>query len=258
MTRPHKPQVPTVGFVTPPRWTSASLVEFPALIDGPVIPQQSILDDPDFDYTLTNIATANPLTCRAAKLLGAAGCLAVAMEGTPFSWAGVETEAAARNRVDAMADAAGVPAFAAGLAVIDAVRALGLSRVALCPTYYQPDWQAAWSAFVSLCGLQVVYCRNLAQQGLTGPITSNDDHGWKMGADMVAASVRAAADAAETSGAEAVVVTGAGSRSTPIIAELEEIAGRPVIGSDGAIFHALARAAGLTLKPGALGALGGV
>ena len=56
-------------------------------------------------------------------------------------------------------------------------------------------------------------------------------------------------------GADAVVVTGAGCRTTPIIADLEALAGAPVIGADGALFWALADAAGLALRDDSVGEL---
>ncbi|MCP3977008.1 MAG: hypothetical protein GY720_21175 [bacterium] len=62
--------------------------------------------------------------------------------------------------------------------------------------------------------------------------------------------------AVETAGdADAVVVTGAGCRTTPIIVELERMVGRPVIGADSATFWAVAAAAGLRLRRGSLGRL---
>jgi arylmalonate decarboxylase len=227
-------------------------VEFPAIIDGAVLVQQNIPNLPNFDYTLSNIHRAHPEICAAARLLGEAGCSAVAMEGTPFGWAGLATEADARERAAEMSEAAGVPGVMAGTSIVDALRALGVNRVALCPTYYPNDWRDAWRRFIALCDFEITYCATMADQGLVDVINDTDDHGWSTGRELISAAVEIAAAAGPS---DAIVVTGAGSRTSPIITELERIAGRPVVGSDTALFWSLARAAGLALVPNALGAL---
>ena len=253
MTARHRPATTAVGFVSPPPWVSPSMVEFLAVVEPPILPQQSIVARRDFDYTLAEIADAAPDVAAAAALLGEAGCSAVGMEGTPFAWAGCAGEQAARSRVAALAEAAGVPAVMAGTAIIDALRALGAERVALCPTYYPADWSDAWCGFVRGCGFDLVYCRSMADEGITGAIVDNDTYGWATGPELVGAAVSTAAE--RSGGVDAVVVTGAGARTTPIIGDLEERAGGPVVGADGALFWALAGAADLPLRPGTLGAL---
>ncbi len=252
MQRPHS--LPIVGFVTPPRYASPSIVEFPAAIDAAVLVQQCFPHLPNFDYALSSIAAAHPAVCAAAGMLGEAGCQAVGMEGTPFDWAGCRTEAEARDRVARMGDAAGVPGVMTGTSIIDALRAVGARRVALCPTYYPADWRDGWGTFVEACGFEVTYCRSMADEGLTGSITDVDDHGWTIGPALITAAV---ARAGAHGPSDAIVVTGAGCRTTPLIAQLEAAAERPVIGADSALFWALARAAGLALHPGALGHLTG-
>jgi maleate cis-trans isomerase len=253
VTPRHAPSTPAIGFVSPPRWVSPTTIEFPAVVATPVIPQQCIPALPDFGYRLDEIAAAGDAVCAAAALLGEAGCTAVGMEGTPFAWAGVRGERAARERVSAMSAAAGVPAAMAGTAIVDALRAVGAARVALCPTYYPTDWRDAWQDFVHGCGFDVTYCRTLADEGVTGPIVGNDDYGWDTGPDRILVAVeRAAAHAAD-----AIVVTGAGCRTTPVVERLEASAGRPVIGADSALFWAVARLADLPLRAGSLGALTG-
>ena len=243
--------VPVVGFISPPRWASPSITEFPAVIEGTVLAQQSFPHLPGFDYALSSVASAHEQVCAAGRMLGEAGCRAVAMEGTPFAWAGLGTEAEARQRVADLSVAAGVPGLMAGTSIVDAVRSLGARRVALCPTYYPPDWRDAWCRFVSACGIEVVYCRTMADEGLVAAVGGVDDYGWRTGPHLV----RAAVERAASSGADVIVVTGAGSRTSPIIAELEEIADAAVVGADTALFWAMAHAAEVALKPRSLGRL---
>ncbi len=92
----------------------------------------------------------------------------------------------------------------------------------------------------------------MADEGLVGAIIDMDDYGWRTGPELICAAVERAAAVAS----DAIVVTGAGCRTSPIIPELEQTAGRPVLGSDTALFWSVARATDLALKPGALGRLG--
>ena len=232
---------------------SPSIIEFPGVIDGVVVAQQCYPDLPGFDYSLAAVAAAHEQVCAAARMLGEAGCCAVAMEGTPFAWAGTASESEARRRAADLGEAAGVPGLTAGVSIIDAIRALGARRVALCPTYYPPDWRDAWSAFVAACGIDVVYCRTMADEGIVDPIAAVNDYGWRTGPELI----RAAVERAAGSRADAIVVTGAGCRTSPIISELEGIAGCAVIGADTALFWSVARACDLPLKPGSLGLLTG-
>ncbi|NNF79684.1 MAG: hypothetical protein HKN05_16805, partial [Rhizobiales bacterium] len=188
-----------------------------------------------------------------ARALGAAGCDVVAKVGTPFGWAGVSSEEDARARCAKLASSAGVPAVMAGLAIVDALRALGAGKVALAPTYYSDDWRDAWRSFVSACGLNVVLCESLSDQGLAPSASPTDELGWLIGQEQISASVATLAQ--NPRGAEAIVVTGAGCRTNLIIEPLEHVAQMPVIGADTALFWAAAKSAGVPLKPGALGAL---
>ncbi len=78
-----------------------------------------------------------------ARMLGSAGSDAIANTGTPFGWAGLDSEAAARDRSKMLADAAGVPAVMAGTAIIDGLRAIGAEKVAIATPYYDAQWRLA-------------------------------------------------------------------------------------------------------------------
>lgn len=242
-----------VGFISPPNWFDPSPQEFAALCVEPIGFQQFPLPLFRFDFTLGSIAQTQPEQMLAARTLGACGCDAIALTGTPFGWAGLSGEEEAREGAAQLAKAAGVPVQIVGTAIIDALRAMGSRKVALATTYYDDEWKAAWKAFVSGCGFTVVLSDNLADQG----ISRSESIGSKQTDTIDQATVCASVEAVgrDPRGAEAIVVTGAGCRTNLYIKELELLTGLPVIGSDTAVFWALAKAAGISLKSGALGAL---
>lgn len=237
---------PIVGFIPPPIWPTPSLWEFPKVVDCEVRPQQQTPVLPGFDYALSSVAAAEPAVTDAAVMLAEAGAVVIGMEGTPFAWAGLSSHAKARDRVRRVSAAANAPVLFAGMAIIDALNALGAESAALLPTYYAPDWRKAWTEFVGE-SVPVASSQTMIEQGLVETMT--DELAWDIPAHLLRKAVETAGDG------DVIVITGAGARTTPLIAELEAIANRPVIGADTALFWALAQEARLPLKPNALGQL---
>ncbi len=238
---------PIVGFISPPAWFDPAPAEFPTAVLGAVRTQQAPLALPEFDYALSSIAAAGSALTRAAHALGEAGCDLVAQVGSPFSWAGIGSEAEARQRGDAIATAAGVPAVMTGLAIVDALRALGRQQPAATCTYYNDAWRDAFAAFLGHCGFGEVPTQTLVEQGLVENNTSLMAYGWRMSDDLVRRSVTAIATSAPD--ADAIVITGSGARTLHLLQELETIAGRPVVAADTALYWAAARALDLELDP---------
>lgn len=245
--------MPVAGFISPPNWFDPSPAEFISHCADDIGTQQYTLPLFGFDFALNSISQTEPEQLIGARALGGCSCDVIAMTGTPFGWAGLAGEEEARSRGERLEQAAGVPTVMTGTAIIDAFRAAGISKVALAPTYYAPDWKEAWKSFVSSCGFNVVLCETLEDQGLIAEEDKGSQFGWVMAPELVTASVQTMAR--NPRGAEAIIVTGAGCRTNQYIAELEQAAGMPVIGSDTAVFWAAAKAANIPLKSGTFGAL---
>ncbi len=242
-----------VGFISPPNWFDPSPQEFAALCDEPVGTQQFPLPLPRFDYNLASIARTIPELMLAARTLGSCKCDVIATTGTPFGWAGLEGAQEARNAAKQLSEVAGVQAILTGTAILDALKALGITKVALAATYYDDEWKVAWKSFIANSGFNVVICDNLADQGLLTDAEIGSRHTNVLSKELVRNAVTSIGQ--NPRGAEAIVVTGAGCRTNLHINELEQHAGMPVIGSDTAVFWASAKEAQIPLKPGALGAL---
>ena len=208
--------------------------------------QQAPLLHPAFDYRLTSIAAVQPDLNLCAQSLKAGGCDLVAQVGSPFAWARAGGEETARARGEAMARAAGAPVVMTGLAIVDGLRALGAVRVAVNATYYEADWRDAFSAFLRMCGFDTIHASTLADQGLVPADTRMADYGWSMTPELTRRSVRLTAEAAPQ--AEAIVVTGAGTRTLALLEAMEADSGRPVIAADTVLYWAIARELGLTLR----------
>ncbi len=247
--------VQTIGFISPPGWADPSPAEFQAVCTDQVLVQQCPLLLPGFDWRIDSIAVTEPELMVAARTLGDMGCDVVAKVGTPFAWAGLKSVVEARARRDRLTDAAGVPVVMSGIAIIDAFAALGADRVGLACTYYSDDWTKRWARYVQASGVEVLVAQNLAEQGLVPPHDDADRAYWAPTAKQISECVRRIAEIAPK--AEAIAISGAGSRTLTLISALEAETGRRVIGSDTALYWAVAETAGAKLKPGILGSLTG-
>ena len=243
---------PAVGFISPPAWFDPAPAEFPRVCVEEVRTQQASLPLPDFDYKLGSIASIQDELNLCARTLRAAGCDLIAQIGSPFAWACALSEKEARDRCDAIADAAGIPALMTGLAIVDGLRALCARRVAVACTYYEADWRDGFANFIRLCGFETIHVATLADQRLIAASATMEDYGWSMTPELTRKSVGFVADAAPD--AEAIVVTGAGTRTIELLVELEANAGRPIVAADTVLYWAIARELGLSLRP-ILGAL---
>ena len=241
------PDPPTIGFISAPAWFDPAPAEFPTVVEEAVRTQQAPLLRPTFDYRLESIARVQPDLELCARSLKASGCDLVAQVGSPFAWAGAGVEAAARARSESMTRAAGIPCLMTGLAIVDGLRALGAVKVAVTATYYEADWRDSFRAFLRVCGFEPIHVSTLADQGLVAAHARMTDYGWSMTPELTQRSVRAVAEAAPQ--AEAIVVTGAGTRTLALLAALESQTARPVIAADTVLYWAIARKLNLALKP---------
>ena len=236
-----------IGFLSPPRYLDPAPGEFPHVVTEPVRTQQAPLLMPDFVYDLESIADTGGAMALNAATLKAMGCDLVAQVGCPFCWAKAASEEEARERCREISRAASLPVIMTGLAMVDALRALGVKRVAANCTYYDGPWRDAFAAFLGLCGFEVVHASNLADQDLAAKVGSVDDYGWSMTKELTRRSLRIVGHACPE--AEAIAVTGAGARTLSLLAEAEKGLGRPVVAADTALYWAAARELGLTLLP---------
>jgi len=240
-------KAPIIGFISAPAWFDPAPFEFHSVIGEDVQTQQAPLLLPEFDYRLRSIASVQEDLNLCARSLKAIGCDVVAQVGSPFAWSCVTSEPEARSRNASMAAAADVPCLMTGLAIVDGLRALGATRVAVNCTYYESDWRDAFASFLSMCGFSALHVSTLSDQGLGEADAKMADYGWSMTHDLACESILSVAQ--QSPDAEAIVVTGAGTRTLEILCEMESQTKRPIIAADTILYWAIARKMHLTLKP---------
>ena len=240
-------KIPTIGFISAPAWFDPASSEFRKVVVEEVSTQQAPLLLPEFDYRLESIASVQNELNLCARSLKAIGCDIIAQVGSPFAWANATSEVEARARNESMVRTANIPVIMTGLAIVDGLRALGIKKVAVNCTYYESDWRDGFSAFLGLCGFNTIHVSTLADQGLIEPSAKMEDYGWSMTPELVSRSILAVAEASPD--AEAIVVTGSGTRTLDILVHMEAQTKRPIIAADTILYWAIAREFDLTLLP---------
>jgi len=152
----------------------------------------------------------------AARLLADAGVEAVVWGGTSGSWLGPEHD---RRVIAALEEATSVPATTTTVATLDACWAYGVERVALL-TPYTADVGDRIAEQLASQRVEAVGSRHLG-------ISDN-----RAFADISADALRrAAAQACDDGGAQALLIQCTNLRGSPLVAELEASLGIPVFDS---------------------------
>lgn len=163
----------------------------------------------------------------AARLLADAHVDVVAWNGTSGSWLGIDQD---RALCRALAAAAGVPATTSTLALLDACREFGVSRLGLA-TPYTGDVAARIVECYAAAGVEVVGEAHLG-------ITDNAAFGYVDAGTLRQLVYQAAGSA------QAVAVACTGLRAAPLAAGLEAALGVPVFDSVAATLWQALRLAG--------------
>ena len=178
----------------------------------------------------------------AMAMLRPAGCDAIAYACTAGSM--VEPVGSLPK---AMARRGGVPAVTTSAAIVDALRALGARRVSVA-TPYADALNAHEERFLRTNGFEVLRVQGLGI-GAGGPSE------YVRIARTPIEAVRAHALAAFDPGSDALLIACTDFPTLPLVAELEDALGAPVVTSNGATLWASLRAAGLNDRPEGFGRL---
>jgi maleate isomerase len=116
-----------------------------------------------------------------------------------------------------MQAATGVPCTTTSRAVVEALRALGIRRVATASPY-MPDVDQALTSFLHEHGIEVVSSR---------PLHLSEDHGL-----VPAERIRAAAESADVPAADGILISCTGQKAAGFLADLERRLGKPVVTSN--------------------------
>ncbi|MEM9564793.1 MAG: hypothetical protein AAGA93_19380 [Actinomycetota bacterium] len=241
------------GFVTTPRYFDDSPQQFLDVAPAGTGVIQRVLHVPGYGYELAQRASNFGLLTEAAECLADSACQVIGQVGS--NWVHCQGTTGPDEIVafcDGLRDRTGVAFLMAGQCLVEGLRSLGARTITVANGYYRPDWSAGINAYLEAAGFEILWSGDLIDQGLVA------DHDEKLAIEgatnwdypdhlMMAAAVDAAARAPE---ADAIVQTGAGFRMLQVVDAVEGQTGKPLVGSDFALYWAMLRELGLTAAPG--------
>ena len=158
-----------------------------------------------------------------------------------------------RQYCDALSEKYGVRFHMAGYAMIEALRAMNVDKVALNAAYHWPEWWRGTVWFLRDAGIDVLWAGNFQDQGWFENQDAINECRWVFDGDLAMKSFRYVADQAPE--ADAYLINGmCNFRSGPggqpqrpvhLTRELEAALGKPVIGHDTALYWRVFKTLGL-------------
>jgi len=242
-----------VGFTCPPHDFDAAPSDFLRMAPRSVGVHGRMLHVPDYRHRLDqrkqNFGLLEEFVhCMANN--GVDVCGQVGSNWVHASGLGVE---GIRDFCDRMTDTYQTPFHMAGYAMVEALRALNVERVALNAAYHHPDWWQGTVGFLRAAGFDVLWAGNFHDQGWFASQQEINDCIWCFDGDLAEKSFAYVAEKAPQ--ADAYLINGMcnfrsgpdGLAERPVHLEkrLEAMLGKPVIGHDTALYWAMFRTLGL-------------
>ncbi len=153
-----------------------------------------------------------------------------------------------------LSDRYGLAFHMAGYAMVEALRHLGVERVALNTAYHWPEWWKGTAGFLREAGFDVLYAAHFRDQVWFASQEEINGHRWVFGGDLALNSFHHVAERAPEADAYPTngmcnFRTGPGGaprRPPHLTAELEVALGKPVVGYDTALYQRVFRSLNLT------------
>lgn len=249
-----------VGFTCPPHDWDAAPSDFMRIAPSSVGVHGWMLHAPEYQHQLNqrqqNFAKLEDFVqCMANN--GADVCAQVGSNWVHASGLGVD---GIKDFCGNLEDRYGVPFHMAGYAMIEALRAMNVEKVALNAVYHWPEWWKGTQAFLQSAGFDVVWAGNFVDQGWFKTQENCNACRWVFDADLVEKSFAYVAEQAPD--ADVYLANGMCNfrtgpdgqpqrmlHQTP---KLEALLGKPVVAHDTALYWRIFKT--LDLTPGESGA----
>ena len=251
-----------VGFTCPPFDFDAAPSDFLRIAPRSVGVHGWMLHDPEYTHGLDqrkrNFGMLEDFVhCMARNGVNVAG--QVGSNWVHACGLGVE---GVRQHCQDLSDRYGVQFIMAGYAMVEALRAMNVEKVALNAAYHWPEWWRGTVGFLREAGFDVLWAGNFHDQGWFSSQAEINAQRWVFDGDLAEKSFVYTAEQAP--GADVLLINGmCNFRSGPggvperplhVTPAIEALTGKPVIGHDTALYWAIFRALGLS-PVGAHGAL---
>lgn len=249
----HKLFSHQVGFTCPPFDYDAAPSDFLRMAPETVGVHGWMLHVPDYAHGLDQRKANFGMLADFVHVCARNGCDVAGQVGSNWvhaSGLGVE---GIRQHCEDLSERFGVPFHMAGYAMVEALRALGVEKVALNAAYHWPQWWQGTVSFLREAGFDVLWAGNFHDQGWFDSQHIVNEHRWIFAGDLAEKSF--AYVAAQAPDADAYLINGmcnfrSGPNGMPqrpvhLTRSLEAMLGKPVVGHDTALYWRLFKTLGL-------------
>ncbi len=232
-----------VGFTSPPHDYDAAPSDFLRISADDVGVHGRMLHVPEYAHELSQRVDNFHLLEEFVHCMANNGADVCGQVGT--NW--VHCRGTTPDEIDAYCRRVGetyeTPLHMAGYCVVEALRELGVERIALNSVYYWPDWRDGYARFLREAGFDLAYVGNFVDQGFFATQQECNDCIWIFTGELAAESMSYVAEQAPD--VDAIVVNGMPNfrradglpqRIVSLDRALEAAVGKPIVSSDTALY----------------------
>jgi maleate cis-trans isomerase len=248
----HRRYQAYAGFVTTPQYFDDSPQQFLQVAPKGTGILQRVNHIPDYAYELGQRAKNFDLLEESAICLGRSFCQAIGQVGTNWVHCNGTSPDDIVRICDEISERAGARFFMAGQCIVDGLLEIGAKRITVANGYFREDWSRGINTYLEAAGFEVLWAGDTIDQG----IVASHEEKLRIEAETLwdypnHIMIAAAIDAHERAPlADAIVQTGAGFRMLQVVDTIEGRTGKPVVGSDFALYWAMLKHLGLPAAPG--------
>jgi len=242
-----------VGFTCPPFDFDAAPSDFLRMAPDSVGVHGRMLHVPDYEHQLDQRKSNFGLLEEFVECMANNGvdvCGQVGSNWVHASGLGVE---GIRQHCEMLSDKYQTPFHMAGYAMVEALRAMNVEKVALNAVYHWPTWWQGTVGFLKEAGFDVVYAGNFVDQGFIANQAECNAAIWCFDGDLASKSMAYVAEQAPN--ADAYLANGMcnfhsgpggqAQRFVHLEMALEEQVGKPIITHDNALYWRIFKTLGL-------------
>ena len=250
---PHRLFPHPVGFTCPPFDFDAAPSDFLRVAPRSVGVHGWMLHDPDYQHGLDQRKRNFGMLEDFAHCMARNGVMVAGQVGSNWVHAvGLGVEGIRQHCAD-ISDRYGLKFNMAGYAMVEALRALNIEKVALNAAYHWPEWWKGTAGFLKEAGFDVLWAGNFHDQGWFQSQQAVNAQRWVFDGDLAEKSFLYTAEQAPE--ADAILINGmcnfrTGPDGIPerplhLTPTLENLLGKPVVGHDTALYWAIFRDLGI-------------
>ncbi len=251
--REHKLFTHQVGFTCPPFDFDAAPSDFLRMAPENVGAHGWMLHVPDYVHGLDQRKQNFGMLEDFVHCMSRNGADVAAQVGSNWvhaSGLGVE---GIRQHCENLSDKYNIRFHMAGYAMVEALRAMNVEKVALNAAYHWPEWWKGTVGFLKEAGFDVLWAGNFHDQGWFDSQDAVNDHRWVFEGDLALKSFQYVAEQAPDADAYLIngmcnfcrTSDGLPQRPVHFTHQLEEALGKPVIGHDTALYWRIMKTLGI-------------